>query len=480
MPAGQHLWIQEGNDMRNELRPNQETQSMHDRPHRRGGTKSHRPFLNKALAALSGGVLILSATFAGLASQLTTGSVIAAAQKPPRLSGAIVVDWNKELLTILGTPGAQPATVHPTRSLAILQAAIYDAVVSTTHSGRPYLFALDAPAGARPDAAAAEAGHDTLAALYPSFKPALDQQLVRELNTIPNGIAKQEGAEVGHLAAGLTLAARADDGSSVTPPAFTPGTTPGAYRPTPPFVNGAAFTQWSAVTPFVLQRADQFRPPAPPALTSAAYAQAINEVKSLGQVNSSSRTADQTLIAKFWPGPIWITWNEIAEKAALAHRSNLVATSRLFALLNLSFADTVIAFYDAKYHYNFWRPVTAIRDATGAGNPAVTADPSWTPLLTASDPSYPGAHSAISAAGATVLTSFFGKHVRISVTSDTLPGVVRSFDSYSAAATEAGLSRIYGGVHTRLDHQAGTKLGQNVAGFVLHQSTGPAFGLGRN
>jgi membrane-associated phospholipid phosphatase len=231
------------------------------------------------------------------------------------------------------------------------------------------------------------------------------------------------------------------------------------------------------VTPFVLQRADQFRPVPPPALTSAAYAQAINELKSLGSVNSTTRTADQTVIAKFWPGPIWITWNEIAEKSALAHHTDLVHTARLFALLNLSFADTVIAFYDAKYHYHLWRPVTAIRDAGSAGNPAVTPDPTWTPLLTASDPSYPGAHSAISAAGAVVLTSFFGKHDPIKVTSDVLPGVVRTFASYRAAATEAGLSRIYGGVHFRFDHEAGLKLGQDVAKFVLGQAKSAHFGL---
>jgi membrane-associated phospholipid phosphatase len=231
------------------------------------------------------------------------------------------------------------------------------------------------------------------------------------------------------------------------------------------------------LTPFVLKTASQFRPPPPPALTSAAWARAINEVKSLGQVNSTTRTADQTVIAKFWPGPIWITWNEIAEKSALSHHTDLVRTARLFALLNLSFADTAIAMYDAKYQYHLWRPVTAIRLADTAGNPAVSADPNWSPLLTASDPSYPGAHSAMSGAGATVLTSFFGKHDHIKVTSDVLPGIVRTFGSYNAVATEAGLSRIYGGVHTRLDHDAGLKLGKAVATFVLGQARSSRFGL---
>ena len=433
----------------------------------------------RAALALGIGLLALSATAAGAAASTRTSGETAAAAAAPRASGVIVVDWNKELVRIAATPGAQPTTVHLTRSFAILHAAIYDAVVSITHTNPPYLFSLDAPSGARPDAAAAQAGHDTLAALYssPSIKGALDQQLAGELAAIPDGAAKQQGIEVGHLAAAFILAARANDGSSVTPPPLPASTQPGDYRPTPPFVAPAVFTHWSNVTPFVLQKADQFRPAPPPGLTTAAYAQTINEVKSLGQVNSTTRTADQTVIAKFWPGPIWTTWNEIAENSALAHHTDLVRTARLFALLNLSFADTTIAFYDAKYQYHLWRPVTAIRAAGSAGNPAVTADPNWAPLLTAADPSYPGAHSAISGAAAAVLSSFFGKHDRIKVTSDVLPGVVRTFDSYSAAATEAGLSRIYGGVHYRIDHEAGLRLGHDVAGFVLHEAKSPVFGL---
>src|SRR5205814_7505502 len=142
---------------------------------------------------------------------------------------------------------------------------------------------------------------------------------------------------------------------------------------------------------------------------------ALNEVKSLGQKTSTSRTADQTVAAKFWPGPIWTTWNEIAEQDALAHHTDLVHTTRLFALLNLSLADTTIAFYDAKYHYHLWRPVTAIREAKTAGNPAIVGDPTWTPLVvTALDPAYPAAHAVISADAATVLAAFFGNkdHIR--------------------------------------------------------------------
>jgi len=227
----------------------------------------------------------------------------------------------------------------------------------------------------------------------------------------------------------------------------------------------------------VLDNAAQFRPEAPPALSRAAYAQAVNEVKSLGQNNSATRTADQTVIAKFWAPPIWNTWNEIADNAALAHHSNLVTTARLFAVLNLSFADSAIAFYDAKYFYQLWRPITAIRLADTDGNPATVGDPTWTPLaVTAADPSYPGAHSTISAAGAVVLSAFFGNRDHIRVTSDGLPGAVRTFNSYQAVATEAGLSRIYAGQHTRIDHEAGLELGNDVARFVLHASASSRFG----
>jgi hypothetical protein len=383
-------------------------------------------------------------------------------------SGAIVIAWNKELLHIVQTPGAQPATVHPTRSFAILHAAIYNAVVSITQDAPPYLFSIPAPRSARPDAAAAVAGHDTLVALYPKMKAALDQQLAGELAMIPNGVGKQQGIQVGQAVAARLIAIRANDGSAITPPSFVPGKQPGNYQLTPPKFAAPVFTNWGNVTPFVLNNAAQFRPEPPPALTSQAYAQALNEVKSLGQNTSTTRTTDQTVIAKFWAGPIWNTWNEIAENAALAHHTNLETTARMFAVLNLSFADSTIAFYDAKYHYQLWRPITAIREANTDGNPATVGDPTWTPLaVTAPDPSYPGAHSTISAAGATVLSAFFGNQDQIRLTSDVLPGVVRTFTSYNDVATEAGLSRIYAGQHTRLDHVAGLTLGQKVAQFAL-------------
>ncbi len=408
-----------------------------------------------------------------ISSALANGTSSNAAANASSGSGAIVIAWNKELLKIVKTPGAQPATIHPTRSFAILHAAIYDAVVSITRDAPAYLFSVNTPRSARADAAAATAGHDTLAALYPKWKAAFDQQLASELATIPNGAGKQQGIQVGQAVAARLIAMRANDGSAATPQPFVPGNQPGNYRPTPPKFPAPVFTNWGNVTPFVLNNAAQFRPDPPPALTSQAYAQALNEVKSLGQNTSTMRSPDQTVIAKFWAGPIWNTWNEIAENAALAHHTNLVTTARLFAALNLSFADSTIAFYDAKYHYQLWRPITAIRLADTDGNPATVGDPTWTPLaVTAADPSYPGAHSTISATGATVLSAFFGNQDQIRVTSDVLPGVVRTFASYNDVATEAGLSRIYAGQHTRIDHEAGLELGHAVAQSVLPHFSG--------
>jgi hypothetical protein len=181
------------------------------------------------------------------------------------------------------------------------------------------------------------------------------------------------------------------------------------------------------------------------------------------------------VIGRFWAPAIWNTWNAIAEDAALAHHTTLERTAALFAALDVTFADGAIAMYDAKYAFHLWRPVTAIRLADADGNPGTIGDPTWTPLTpTAPDPSYPGAHSTISAAGAAVLSAFFGDRDPIRVSSPALPGVVRTFGSYSDVSTEAGLSRIFAGQHTRIDHDAGVLLGRDVAGFVLG-----ATGLGR-
>jgi membrane-associated phospholipid phosphatase len=392
------------------------------------------------------------------------------------VSGQPVIDWNQVLLSLVNTPGAQPANVQPTRNFAILHAAIYDAVNSIDRTHEPYVISIRAPRGASETAAADAAAHTALVGLYPAQQSSLDTDYTAELAKVADGPAKDKGIRLGQQVATDLLAIRANDGSSVLPPPFVAGTNPGDYRPTPPNLPAPVFTTWGQVTPFVLDSGDQFRPAPPPALTSDAYAAAINELKSLGSSTSTTRTPEQTQIGQFWGPPIQNFWNQIAQSVALSRHSDLPTTARLFASLNLSFADSVIAFYDAKYTYRLWRPVTAIRLADTDGNPNTVADPNWLPLAgnTAADPSYPGAHSTISTAGADVLAGFYGDKQHFSLNSTALPGVTRSFTSFSAAAEEAGLSRIYAGQHTRVDHAAGLTLGHNVASLVLRSAFLPA------
>jgi hypothetical protein len=382
------------------------------------------------------------------------------------------VQWNRTLLQIVRTAGAQPATVHPTRSFAILHAAIYDAVNAIDRTHQPYLVRLSGVSRtASQDAAAAAAGHEVLVTLYPLFGAQLDGQLQESLAQVPDGLEKTDGVRIGHDVADSILARRSNDGSGAQPVPFVFGNAPGDYQSTPPnFPPQPQFTHWSHVTPFALERANQFRPGPPPALTSSGYGDGLNEIKSLGIANSATASADQALTGRFWNGAIQNYWNEIAQTASLAHHLTTAQNARLFALLNLAIADGVIAFYDAKYTYNLWRPVTAIRAADTDDNPETVADPNWLPQAgkTAPDPSYPGAHAVLSAAGAGVLTAFFGEdHSTFSVTSEVLPGVARSFSTFGDAAQEATLSRIFAGQHFRFDLTAGQRLGREVADFVV-------------
>src|SRR6202047_1185726 len=292
-----------------------------------------------------------------------------------------VVQWNRTLLVIVRTPKAQPATIHPTRSFAIMHAAIYDAVNAIDRTHKPYLVRLTgvsrfASQGAAADAAA----HAVLVTLYPNFQTTLDAQLQQLLSQIPDGADKTEGVKIGQTVADRILDLRSNDGSANTPILFLFGTAPGNYQSTPPnFPKQPQFTNWSHVTPFVLERANQFRPGPPPALTSDTYSDVFNEVKSLGIAGSTTATPDQALTGRFWNGAIQNYWNEIAQTAVLDRSLSLPKSARLFALLNLAFANDWTAFYDAKYRYTFGRPVTPIRAAATDRNPDTTADPNWLP-----------------------------------------------------------------------------------------------------
>jgi hypothetical protein len=405
----------------------------------------------------------------------TAVALLAAGNLVPAMAQATkpvnqVVQWNRTLLVIVRTPGAQPATVHPTRSFAIMHGAIYDAVNAIDRTHKPYLVRLSASHFASQEAAAAAAAHEVLVKLYPNFQATLDAQFQQALSQLPNG-GKVDGISIGNTVADRILALRSNDGSNAEPIPYVFGNAPGDYQSTPPnFPKQPQFTHWSHVTPFALESANQFRPGEPPTLTTDRYSDAFNQVKSLGIAGSTTATPDEALTGRFWNGAIQNYWNEIAQTASLAHNLTTAENARLFALLNLSFADGVIAFYDAKYTYNFWRPVTAIRAAATDGNAETEADPNWLPEVgnTTPDPSYPGAHAVISAAGAEVVVSFFhNDHFQFSVTSEVLADVDRSFTSFSAAAEEATLSRIFAGVHFLFDLTAGQRLGNDVADFVV-------------
>ncbi len=413
---------------------------------------------------------------ASLSAQVTGATAAATTEDPAACSSAQsvnpVLEWNRNLLAIVRTQGAQPATIHPTRSFAIMHAAIYDAVNAIDRTHTPYLVRLS---GVRRDAsqeaAAAAAAHEVLVALYPTLQSTLDAALQQSLAQIPDGQNKTEGIRVGQTVADRIVALRSNDGSNAQPVPYLFGAAPGDYQSTPPnFPPRPQFTQWALVTPFALESADQFRPGPPPALTSSEYGDAFSQVKSLGIADSTTATPDEALTGRFWNGAIQNYWNEISQTASVMRHLTTAQDARLFALLNLSLADSVIAFYDAKYTYNFWRPVTAIRAADTDGNPDTVADPTWLPEAgkTAPDPSYPGAHAVISAAGAGVLISFFERdRFELNVTSEVLPGVERSFTSFSAAAEEAALSRIFAGQHFRFDLTSGHRLGREVADFVV-------------
>ncbi|WP_245665307.1 vanadium-dependent haloperoxidase [Actinoplanes subtropicus] len=373
-------------------------------------------------------------------------------------SGDLILDWNAALLRIVRTAGAQPPTIHPTRSFAMLHKAMDNAVVA-------------APGAATAGAAAAAAGHGVLVALHPASTGQLDDLFQSQLAALPAGPGRAAGERTGRAIALAMVRSRAADGSGATPPVLPPGTAPGEYRPTPPAFAAPVFTHWAGVRPFVLRSAGQFGVAPYPRLTGDTYAAALEEVRMAGRDAGSNRTPDQTEMARFWAAPIWNYWNEIAAELVRNTGAGLHRAAAVFAELNLAIADSVIAFYAAKYAHRIWRPVTAIRLADTDHNPATTADPAWNPLATTpADPSYPGAHSVVSQAAALVLRRTLGDRPA-AVTSEALPGVTRTFRHLQDVADEAGLSRIFAGVHTRIDHWAGQHLGFNVGRYALAHAT---------
>jgi len=269
---------------------------------------------------------------------------------------------------------------------------------------------------------------------------------------------------------------RSNDGFADVPPPFIGGTAPGEWRPTPPAGAIACppgpAPQLAHVTPWVIPSPSHFRPPPPPALDSAQYAADFNETKLMGSKSSDRRTTDQTEFALFWQaGNPPDFWDPVAISMATERHFSLLQTARLLARLNLAMSDAIIGCWDAKYTYVFWRPITAITLADPNINPETIPDPAWTPLIVAPPfPEYPSAHACASGAAARVLSHYFGENRAITITSDALPGQMRSFPSFSAALEEVNDARVFGGLHFRTACNAGQALGDSVGGYVLKHS----------
>ena len=385
------------------------------------------------------------------------------------MAGDVVVEWNELLLQSLPS---QPPRVPLSRNMALVHVAMFDAVNAIDRSYEPYAADVHASRGASQEAAAAQAAHDTLSALYPSRQAVFDAELAEDLAGIPAGLAMQ-GVAVGKEVARQILELRAGDGAAAIATYTPPNNDAGQWQPTPPDFAPAGAVHTSDVTPYAVESSAQFRPGPPPALSSDEYAAAFNEAKALGSVNSTARTADQTLVAGLWRTALGNhqVWNRIAQQVSSAQEQSLPEAARLFALMNVSLHDGLATSFGTKYHYGLWRPVTAIRRADEDGNPATEADPGWTTLhpTTPPYPTYSGNAATIGATCATVLADVFG--------GDAVPfqfdwgrqgfaGVTRSYPGFWAAADEQARSRVYGGIHFSFDSTAGQQIGRDVGGYV--------------
>lgn len=383
--------------------------------------------------------------------------------------GEVVSDWNLELRETVRVLRVSPPAAS--RVMAMVHTAMYDAVNAVEGTHLPYRYSGPVGlGGVSAEAAGAKAARDVMAVLFPSRAARFDALLGTQLSGLGNGAGVSAGLSLGAGVASDMLAWRSTDGSN-NPSNYVPVIEPGRWRPTGPGFAEPLLPQWGSVVPFGIASASVYRPVAPPALSSAEYAAALNEVKEIGSATSATRTAEQTNIAQFWangagtetpPGH----WNRIAMLAGAA--LGTAERARMLAMLNVALADAAIVSWDCKYHYDLWRPITAIRLADTDGNDATAADPAWSPLLvTPPFSEYTSGHSTFSAAGAEALGAFFGTDsVPFSVGSDDIVGLERSFPGFMAAAEEAGLSRIYGGIHFSFGNVNGLSSGRAVGDFV--------------
>jgi hypothetical protein len=397
-------------------------------------------------------------------------SVVEALEGRRLLSGDVVLHWNEIALQSATT---QPPRVPVIRNLALLHAAMFDAVNAIDRSYEQYHAEVHASRGASKEAAAAQAAHDALTALYPARAAEYDAALAQDLAGIPPGRARQ-GIAIGQAVARQILELRANDGAAAVVTYTPPNNNPGQWQPTPPDFSPAANAHVPLITPFAVESSSQFRPGPPPALASAEYATAFNATKAVGSASSTVRTPDQTQMALVWRLPLTnqAVWNRIAQDMAREQDLSLVQTARMFALMDMAMNDGLETSFGSKFHYGLWRPITAIQRADEDGNPATAADPTWMTLhpTTPPYPTYAGNAATIGASCATVLARVLGSDAipfQIHWDAYGFPGVTRSYSSFSAAANEEADSRIYGGIHFRFDSVAGQQIGGNVGRYVV-------------
>jgi PAP2 superfamily len=377
----------------------------------------------------------------------------------------MVTDWNETAEVVIRA--STPSPPIQIRALAIVNAAIYDAVNGIARSYQPYFVTDAAPPGARKEAAVAQAAFTALIGLFPAQAPLLQERLAESLARIPGyGRGSQSiarGRAWGEHVAQAVLAWRATDGLSTMVPPYFGGFGPGQWRSIPDGTLPGALPQYAMLVPFTMSNSSQFRPGPPPALVSPQYAADVNEVKAIGRVDSAIRTESQTELSLLWAAISPVDQNAVARSVAPL-RYALVDTARFFALINFAACDGMIAGFDAKYHYGFWRPFHAIRLADTDGNPATEPDPLWTSLIPAPNhPEYISTHSTVTGASMRVLALLLGDETPFTVSSPALPGVTATYQRFSDAAVEVGLSRIWGGIHFRTACEVGRGVGESIA-----------------
>ncbi len=369
----------------------------------------------------------------------------------------VIMDWNAKadaLAVEKQLPNAPNA-----RGQAMLHIAMFEAVNAIDRRYAPYKLNLSADRAVSREVAAAAAAYNVLLALHPDKKADLDAALAGSLAGIAENEAKSKGIELGKQAAAGIIALRANDGSN-TPEDYRPATTAGVYVPTTIPIESTA----SKIKPFAMASASQFRAAPPPALTSETWTRDLNEIREMGSHASAKRSAEQTTIARFWffTGPR--TYNAIVRQIATNRKMDLVDCARLYALTSIASADAFIAVFDAKYAYNLWRPITAIRNADLTSNPATPREASWQPLgVTPMHPEYPCAHCIVASAVSTVLQHVVGNEVgEITLTSPTAAGVTRKWTRLQDYSGEVSSARIYAGFHYRFSTEAGREMGKKI------------------